>query len=64
MKVVVPILRNDPCGCSLDSFLIHIDAFGVTTGVECPLHGDPFVLDKLEFDSEEEWEKWKQENKE
>ncbi len=61
MRVVVPIAKENPCGCNVETFLVYFDAYGLT-GIECPIHGPPMRIDKLEFDSEEAYERWKNEN--
>lgn len=60
MKVRVPIAKANPCECDIDTFLIFLDEWGIER-IECPLHGPPLSIDYIEFDNEEEYERWKSE---
>lgn len=58
MRIVVPIMVETDCFHYDEHVRFTLDKYGVT-GMICDIHGNLNQFDKLEFDSEEEYEEWK-----
>lgn len=58
MKVVQPVWVSTDCMCDPGSLRFKLDEYGVTELV-CELHGQLWTIEKLEFNSHEEWEEWR-----